>query len=143
LAVTEPQRLALYRAAQAALGEEEGGTLMALTPPANTDIATRQDVEHWKALMSAQLAEMTGVLRAEAAETKGVLQAEAAETKGVLQAEIAETKGVLQADIARSAAELRAHTWKVVVGTGVALYLAMVGTAFAGFGLLLRILDVA
>jgi hypothetical protein len=29
---------------QAALGEEEGDTLMALTPPAHTDIATRQDV---------------------------------------------------------------------------------------------------
>jgi uncharacterized small protein (DUF1192 family) len=131
LSVTEPQRLALYRAAQAALGEEEGDTLMALTPPANTDIATRQDIEHWQALLSAQLSEM-----------KGVLRSEAAETKGVLQAEIAETKGILQAEIARSAAELRSHAWKVVVGTGVALYLAMVGTAFAGIGLLLRILEI-
>ncbi len=154
MSVTEPQRLALYRAAQAALGEEEGDTLMALTPPSNTDIATRQDVENWQALISAQLGEMTGVLRAEIAETKGVLQAEIAatkgvlqaeiaETKGVLQAEIAETKGVLQAEIAQSAAELRSHTWKVVVGTGVALYLAMVGTAFAGFGLLMNIFDIA
>jgi hypothetical protein len=142
LSVTEPQRLALYRAAQAALGEEEGDTLMALTPPANTDIATRQDIEHWQALLSAQLSEMKGVLRSEAAETKGVLQAEIAETKGILQAEIAETKGILQAEIARSAAELRSHAWKVVVGTGVALYLAMVGTAFAGIGLLLRILEI-
>ena len=121
MSVTEPQRLALYRAAQAALGEEEGDTLMALTPPSNTDIATRQDVENWQALISAQLGEMTGVLRAE----------------------IAETKGVLQAEIAQSAAELRSHTWKVVVGTGVALYLAMVGTAFAGFGLLMNIFDIA
>jgi hypothetical protein len=44
VAVSEPQRLVLHRAAQAALGEEEGDTLMALSPPANTDIATRQDV---------------------------------------------------------------------------------------------------
>jgi hypothetical protein len=51
--VSEPQRLALHRAAQAALGEEEGDTLMALTPPANTDIATRQ------------LAEMTTALQAD------------------------------------------------------------------------------
>ena len=143
MSVSETQRLALYRAAQAALGEEEGDTLMALTPPSNTDIATRQDVEHWQALISAQLGEMTGVLRAEIAEMKGVLQAEIAATKGVLQAEIAETKGVLQAEIALSAAELRSHTWKVVVGTGVALYLAMVGTAFAGFGLLMNIFDIA
>ena len=143
MSVSETQRLALYRAAQAALGEEEGDTLMALTPPSNTDIATRQDVENWQALISAQLGEMTGVLRAEIAEMKGVLQAEIAATKGVLQAEIAETKGVLQAEIALSAAELRSHTWKVVVGTGVALYLAMVGTAFAGFGLLMNIFDIA
>ena len=143
MSVSETQRLALYRAAQAALGEEEGDTLMALTPPANADIATRQDVENWQAVISAQLGEMRGVLRSEAAEMKGVLQAEIAATKGVLQSEIAETKGVLQADIARSAAELRSHTWKVVVGTGVALYLAMVGTAFAGFGLLLRIFEIA
>jgi hypothetical protein len=44
IAVTEPQRLALHAAARAALGAEEGDTLMALTPPANTDIATRQDL---------------------------------------------------------------------------------------------------
>ena len=56
--VSESQRLALHRAAQAALGEEEGHTLMALTPPSNTDIATRQDVENWQALMSAQLGEI-------------------------------------------------------------------------------------
>ena len=42
--ISKPQRLALHRAAQAALGEEEGDTLMALSPPANTAIATRQDV---------------------------------------------------------------------------------------------------
>ena len=94
--------------------------------------ARAQDVEHAQALISAQLGEMTGVLRAEIAEMKGVLQAE-----------IAATKGVLQAEIAQSAAELRSHTWKVVVGTGVALYLAMVGTAFAGFGLLMNIFDIA
>jgi hypothetical protein len=44
IAVTEPQRLALHAAARAALGSEEGDTLMALTPPANTDMATRQDL---------------------------------------------------------------------------------------------------
>jgi hypothetical protein len=110
--VSEPQRLALYRAAQAALGEEEGDTLMSLTPPANTDIATRQDVEHAQALMkadvehaqalmSAQLGEMTGVLRAEIAEANGVLRAEIAEANGVLRAEIAEVKGALGADIER------------------------------------------
>ena len=45
MAVTEPDRLALHAAARGALGAEEGDTLMASLPPANTDIATRQDVE--------------------------------------------------------------------------------------------------
>jgi len=45
LSVTEPQRLALHKAARAKLGDEEGDTLMALTPPSNTDMATRQDLE--------------------------------------------------------------------------------------------------
>jgi len=45
LSVSEPQRLALHAAARATLGDEEGDTLMALTPPANTEIATRQDLE--------------------------------------------------------------------------------------------------
>jgi len=98
LSVTEPQRRALHEAARTALGEEEGDTLMALSPPANTDMATRQDVER------------------------------------------AEER--LDARIAVTAAELRAHTWKVVVGTGVALYLTMVATMAAGAGLLLRIIDV-
>ena len=75
---SEPQRLALHAAARSALGEEEGDTLMALSPPANTDIATRQD-------------------------------------------------------LALASAELRAHTWKVVVGTGVGLYLMLAGTMYAGF----------
>ena len=86
MAVSEPQRLALHAAARRALGEEEGDTLMALSPPANTDLATMQA-------------------------------------------------------LAVTTAELRAHTWKVVVGTGVALYLALVGTALAGATLLVRILE--
>jgi len=71
---------------------------MELSPPSNTDIATRQDVERAEERLGAR--------------------------------------------ITTSAAELRANTWKVVVGTGVALYVATVATAFAGIGLLLRILEV-
>jgi len=55
LSVTEPQRLALYEAARAALGDEEGGTLMALTPPANTDMATRQDLERIEERLEAKV----------------------------------------------------------------------------------------
>jgi uncharacterized small protein (DUF1192 family) len=85
LGVTEPQRLALHAAARAALGEEEGDTLMALSPPANTDIATRQDIEHSQALMSAQLGEMTAALRAEIARVDARLGMEIARVEAQIE----------------------------------------------------------
>ena len=45
LAVSKPQQIALHGAARQALSEEEGNTLVALSPPANTDIATMQALE--------------------------------------------------------------------------------------------------
>ena len=45
MAVSEPERLALYEAARRTLGEKEAATLMSFSPPANTDIATRQDLD--------------------------------------------------------------------------------------------------
>jgi hypothetical protein len=44
MASAEPQRLALHASARRTLGEGEGDTLMALLPPANTEIALRSDV---------------------------------------------------------------------------------------------------
>ena len=44
MAFTEPQRLDLHAAARDALGPEEGDTLMTSLPPANTELATRQDL---------------------------------------------------------------------------------------------------
>jgi hypothetical protein len=55
LAVTEPQRLALHTAARAALGDEEADTLMALSPPSNTDIATRQDFALFEERLTGQM----------------------------------------------------------------------------------------
>jgi len=55
LAVTEPQRLALHAAARASLGAEEGDTLMALTPPANTEIATLQALERTEERLSTRI----------------------------------------------------------------------------------------
>jgi hypothetical protein len=84
LAATEPQRLALHAAARAALGPEEGDTLMALTPPANTDMATMQALERVEERLGARI-------------------------------DTVEER-------------TRAYTWKVVVGTGIGLYLAMTAT---------------
>ena len=103
MGVSEPQRLALHRAARAALGEEEGDTLMALSPPANTDMATKQALER---------------------------------TEERIDAKIDAVAARLSAQMAVAAAEQRAHTWKVMAGTGVLLYLALVGTAFTAYSLL-------
>jgi len=101
MAVTEPQRLDLHAAARAALGPEEGDTLMASLPPANTDIATRQDLERVE----------TGLRR--------------------------DIDHVVQ----RSEARMKAYIWKVVVGTGVALYVATVGTIAGLVAVLLQVVD--
>ena len=85
MSVTEPQRLALYRAAQAALGEEEGDTLMALTPPSNTDIATRQDVEHAQALLKADIAHAQALMTADIALSVAELRGEILRRLDVVQ----------------------------------------------------------
>ena len=85
MSVSEPQRLALYRAAQAALGEEEGDTLMALTPPSNTDIATRQDVEHAQALMKADVEHAQTLLKADIALSVAELRGEILRRLDVVQ----------------------------------------------------------
>ena len=85
MSVTEPQRLALYRAAQAALGEEEGDTLMALTPPSNTDIATRQDVEHAQALLKADIAPAQALMTADIALSVAELRGEILRRLDVVQ----------------------------------------------------------
>ena len=56
LAASGAERLALHTAARATLGEREGDTLMAITAPADQDIATRQDLVHSSETMRSELA---------------------------------------------------------------------------------------
>jgi hypothetical protein len=97
MAVTEPERLALHAAARGTLGPEEGDALMASLPPANTDIATRQDLE--------RLEQAT------------------------------------RQDLAALEDRVQTYVWKVVIGTGVVLYVATVGTIAAIMAVLLQIVD--
>ena len=110
MSVSESRRLALHKAAKATLGEKEGDTLMELSPPANTEIATMQALQHTEERLSAKISADIAATSAESRET---------------------------------AAKLRAHTWKVVVGTGIALYLATVGTTLGGVVLIIQLLDLA
>jgi len=96
LSVSESQRLALYRAAQAALGEEEGNTLMALTPPANTDIATRQDVEHAQALLKADVVHAQELMKADIEHAQALTKADIALSVAELRGEILRRLDVVQ-----------------------------------------------
>lgn len=57
MGASEPERLALHAAARAALGDEEGDTLMAITAPANTELATREHTELAVATLRAEILE--------------------------------------------------------------------------------------
>ena len=72
MSVSEPQRLALHAAARRALGEEEGDTLMALSPPANTDMATMQALDRTEAKLGARIDQVEAKLgaRIDAVEAK-------------------------------------------------------------------------
>lgn len=56
MGATEPERLALHAAARKTLGEQEGDTLMALTPPANTELATAQQLDYVAERLSSSMA---------------------------------------------------------------------------------------
>lgn len=72
--VSESKRLALHRAARSALGEEEGDKLMEVSPPANTEIATRQDVERSEKRLDANI--KVSVAEATLAMTKALHRSE-------------------------------------------------------------------
>jgi hypothetical protein len=105
LVVSESQRLGLHAAARATLGEEEGDTLMSLVPPSNTDIATRQDVEHAQVLMSAQLGETR--VRMEALDERLTGQMQALDDRLTTRMDALERS--LDTKIERS--ELRTRVW--------------------------------
>jgi hypothetical protein len=132
LGVSEPQRLRLYEAARATLGEEEGDTLMALTPPANTDMATMQALERTEERLGARI---------DAFEDRLGARIDAVEDR--LGARIDAVEDRLGARIDAVEERARTYTWKVVVGTGVTLYVALIGTMAAGAALVVQLLGLA
>jgi hypothetical protein len=114
MAVTEPQRLDLHAAARAVLGPEEGDTLMASLPPANTDIATRQDLERIETLLRADL-----------------------------ERTVERSEERLRGEIAASEQRLRTHTWKVALGTAAALALTTVSLTLGGIAVMVQVLGLA
>ena len=113
MAVSEPQRLALHRAARAALGEEEGDTLMALSPPANTDMATMQALERTEERLSARI-------DAVAARLDAKIDAVAARLDAKVDAVAAQLDAKIDAKVESSALRTRLWTFGIVAAGQIA-----------------------
>ena len=99
MAVDERRRSELYRAAVAALGEGPAATMFELMPPADTDLATRRDIEsidqrfdaieqHFDAKLDAVRNELLAAFRGElvsavAGQTRAVIVASATAVFGI------------------------------------------------------------
>jgi actin-like ATPase involved in cell morphogenesis len=132
MAVTEPQRLALHAAARAALGETQGDTLMALVPPANTDIATRQDLTGLRSEIKSDITELRTELKSDIAELRSEFKADVAELRSELKSDIAELRLEVRTDIARLRVEMMDRfdqfQWRII-GTVV---LTIIAATFLG-----------
>ena len=105
MGVSEPQRLALHAAARRALGEEEGDTLMALSPPANTDMATMQALDRTEAKLGARIDQVEAKLGARIDQVEAKLGARIDQ----LDMKIDTVAALLVGQIERS--ELRTRLW--------------------------------
>jgi hypothetical protein len=76
MATLEPQRLALHASARRTLGDDEGDTLMALLPPANTEIALRSDITHAETALRSDITRTEEKLRGDITRTEEKLRGE-------------------------------------------------------------------
>jgi hypothetical protein len=106
MAVTEPQRLALHAAARSALGDAQGDTLMALVPPANTDIATIQALDRLQMVTTADIVAVRNELKTDIAAVRNELKTDIAAVRNELKTDIAELRTELKGDISEVRLEI-------------------------------------
>jgi hypothetical protein len=101
MAVTEPERYELYQVLVEKLGAEGAQTLMEHLPPTGwSDVATKHDFDHQRALFRADLDQHR-------AETRAQLDQHRAETRAQLDQHRAETRAQLDQHCAETSAELQ------------------------------------
>jgi len=82
MVVTEQVRRELYEAVRVQFGERIAEHLMAVTLPANTDLATRADIAELRAELKGDIAEVRGDIAVLRAELRGEVSASAADLRG-------------------------------------------------------------
>jgi hypothetical protein len=101
MAVTESERYELYQVLVEKLGAEGAQTLMEHLPPTGwSDVATKHDFDHQRALFRADLDQHR-------AETRAQLDQHRAETRAQLDQHRAETRAQLDQHRAETSAELK------------------------------------
>jgi hypothetical protein len=103
MSATASQRVLLRDAARRQLGEAEGDTLMALLPPADTELATRQDVDGVRVEMS----DLRTELQQEMSGLRTELQQEMSDLRTELRADMADLRTELQQEMSGLRTELR------------------------------------
>ena len=109
MSVSEPQRLALHAAARRALGEEEGDTLMALSPPANTDMATMQALERTEERLGAGIDAVEAKLGARIDQVEAKVSARVEQVEAKLGARIDQVEAKVGARIDQVEAKVGAR----------------------------------
>ena len=109
MSVSEPQRLALHAAARRALGDEEGDTLMALSPPANTDMATMQALERTEERLGAGIDAVEAKLGARIDQVEAKVSARVEQVEAKLGARIDQVEAKVGARIDQVEAKVGAR----------------------------------
>ncbi len=109
MAVTNTQHLLVYQRAREHWGDETAEALMEMLPPAGLDVATKQDVAGAQTYLSKDIEQV----------------------RIDLGKDIAQVRTDLSKDISSACEEMRTHSWKVTVGTGLGLYILLIGTPYA------------
>ena len=118
MSVSEPQRLALHAAARRALGEEEGDTLMALSPPANTDMATMQALERTEERLGAGIDAVEAKLGARIDQVEAKVSARVEQVEAKLGARIDQVEAKVGARIDQVEAKVGARIDQVEAKVG-------------------------
>ena len=92
MATTEDTRRQLFETVRANLGEPAAEALMAVTIPANTDLATRRDLDLLRAELHADMAELRADIRGGMSELRTELRGGMSELRTELRGEMSELR---------------------------------------------------